>query len=286
MDALVRQGVTASYDLAARVVPSRRTQAARQAALPGPGALWENLHAALAASPFKAEVFEPFLLDVEKSRRLRPLQPEDWRGTPLGSMAQGMLVRQGAEWVALISLRNVTDEMALKTYVASLQTEGVFLLDLKGESSRMILEYRNQSLLYSALGVVAIIAVLGFGLRNFRAVFAVLLPVIAAITATAAMLAMLGVKLSLFHIVSLLLVLGIGLNYGLFFNRPAVDQAERRRALFSVVVCAASTVSAFGILAFSATPVLQAIGGTVALGAVLSLLFAAIWVNHRARMTP
>jgi predicted exporter len=281
LDALVRQGVTAGYDLAARVAPSRKTQAARQAALPGPGALWENLHAALVTSPFKEEVFEPFLRDVEKSRRLRPLQPADWRGTPLGSLAQGMLIRQGTEWVALISLRNVTDETSLKAFVTSLQTEGVFLLDLKGESSRMITEYRNQSLRYSVLGVVAIIAVLGFGLRNFRAVFAVLLPVIAAIAATAAMLATLGVKLSLFHIVSLLLVLGIGLNYGLFFNRSAVDQAERRRALFSVVVCAATTVSAFGILAFSVTQVLQAIGGTVALGAVMSLLFAAMWANHR-----
>jgi predicted exporter len=187
-----------------------------------------------------------------------------------------------AHWLrALISLRNVTDETSLKAFVTSLQAEGVFLLDLKGESSRMITEYRNQSLRYSVLGVVAIIAVLGFGLRNFRAVFAVLLPVIAAIAATAAMLATLGVKLSLFHIVSLLLVLGIGLNYGLFFNRSAVDQAERRRALFSVVVCAATTVSAFGILAFSVTQVLQAIGGTVALGAVMSLLFAAMWANHR-----
>ncbi|MDP3688558.1 MAG: hypothetical protein Q8R64_13290, partial [Sulfurimicrobium sp.] len=154
-----------------------------------------------------------------------------------------------------------------------------FLLDIKGESSRMIMQYRDQSLRYSLLGVLAIMLVLGIGLRNFRAVFAVLLPVAAAMLATAALLAGMGIRLSLFHIVSLLLVLGIGLNYGLFFNRPALDEAEHRRTLFGVLVCAASTVSAFGVLAFSATPVLQAIGITVALGAILSLLFAAMWAR-------
>lgn len=276
LEELVRQGIATGYDLAARIVPSRRTQAERQAALPEPETLRRNLLDAVAATPFKAGIFEPFLEDIEKSRRLPLLQPEDWRGTPLGSLVQGMLIRQGDQWFALVPLRGVADEAALKAFMAGMQGEGAFLLDIKGESNRMIMHYRDQSLLYSLLGVAAICAVLGLGLRDLRAVFEVMLPVGAAIMGTAALLALLGVKLSLFHIVSLLLVLGIGLNYGLFFNRPAVDETERRRTLFSVLVCVGSTVSAFGALAFSATPVLQAIGGTVALGAVLSLLFAAM----------
>lgn len=278
LQALVREGITAGYDLTARIVPSERTQAARQAALPEPDALRRNLGRAVAATPFKAEIFEPFLQQVEQSRHLPPLQAADWQGTPLGGLAAGLLAKQGDGWVALISLRNVSNEQALKTFMQGLGG-AAFLLDIKGESSRMIMQYRDQSLRFSLLGVAAIILVLGFGLRNFRSVFAVLLPVAAAMLATAALLAGMNIRLSLFHIVSLLLVLGIGLNYGLFFNRPMLDEAERRRTLFSVLVCAASTVSAFGALAFSSTPVLQAIGITVALGAVLSLLFAAMWTK-------
>lgn len=278
LQALVRQGITAGYDLAARITPSERAQAARQAALPEPETLRRNLDRAVAATPFRADIFEPFLHQVEQSRHLPPLRAEDWQGTPLGGLAGGLLVRQGEGWVALISLRNVSDEAALKSYASKLGG-AAFLLDIKGESSRMIMQYRDQSLRYSLLGVAAIALVLGFGLRDLRAALAVLLPVGAAMLATAALLAGMDVKLSLFHVVSLLLVLGIGLNYGLFFNRPALDEAERRRTLFSVLVCAASTVSAFGVLAFSATPVLRAIGITVALGAVLSLLFAAMWTK-------
>lgn len=280
LQALVGQGIISGFDYTARVVPSQKTQAARQAALPEADALQRDLQAALAVTPFKPGIFEPFLQDVERSRHLPLLQPEDLRGTPLGSLAEGMLVRHGTGWVALMALRDVTDETALAAFLSGTPGEKAFLLDIKGESNRMIMQYRDQSLLYSILGVAAIVAVLGFGLRNFRAVLSVMLPVSAAIAATTALLAMLGIKLSLFHIVSLLLVLGIGLNYGLFINQPAPDEKERRRVLFSVLVCVASTVSAFGVLAFSSTPVLQAIGGTVALGAVLSLLFAAMWAER------
>ncbi|MEN6587432.1 MAG: hypothetical protein ABFE02_15435, partial [Sulfuricella sp.] len=279
LQTLVQQGIIAGFDLAARVIPSQKVQAARQAALPEADTLRRNLQTALAATPFKQDIFEPFLQDVERSRHLPLLQPEVWHGTPLGSLAQGMLVKHGTGWVALISLREVRSDAALAAFMAGLHDENAFLLDIKGESNKMIMQYRDQSLLYSIFGVAAIVAVLGFGLRNFRAVFSVMLPVTAAILGTTAVLALLGIKLSLFHVVSLLLVLGIGLNYGLFINLPASDEKERRRALFSTLVCVASTVSAFGALAFSASPVLQAIGGTVALGAVLSLGFAAMWAE-------
>jgi len=47
-------------------------------------------------------------------------------------------------------------------------------------------------------------------------------------------------------------------------------------------VAAATTLVAFGALALSSTPILQAIGRTVALGAALSLVFAAAWARpHR-----
>lgn len=279
LQTLVRQGVIAGFDLAARVIPSEKIQAARQAALPDRETLRRDLQSAVASSPFKPDVFEPFLQDVDRSRHLPLLQPEVWHGTPLGSLAQGMLVKHGTGWVALISLREVRSDAALAAFMAGLHDEHAFLLDIKGESNKMIMQYRDQSLLYSIFGVAAIVAVLGFGLRNFRAVFSVMLPVSAAILGTAALLALLGIKLSLFHVVSLLLVLGIGLNYGLFIDLPVDSEKEHRRALFSTLVCVATAVSAFGALAFSASPVLQAIGGTVALGAVLSLLFAAMWAK-------
>jgi predicted exporter len=48
--------------------------------------------------------------------------------------------------------------------------------------------------------------------------------------------------------------------------------------MVSLVFANIATVIGFGLLAFSRVPILHAIGATVGMGAVLSLLFAAIFI--------
>jgi len=76
--------------------------------------------------------------------------------------------------------------------------------------------------------------------------------------------------------VALLLVVGVGSNYTLFFERGNAGTADPQRTATSVLFCNLSTVVGFGVLGFATTPVLGAIGTTVAIGAFLSLLFALI----------
>jgi predicted exporter len=103
---------------------------------------------------------------------------------------------------------------------------------------------------------------------------AVLVPVCLAVIADISLLLWLGEKLSLFHLISLLLVVGIGIDYGLFFSRSETDVANRQRTLHSLFICSSSTIVVFGMLALSTLPVLNAIGQTVAIGVFASFLFA------------
>ena len=74
--------------------------------------------------------------------------------------------------------------------------------------------------------------------------------------------------LSMFHLVALLLVVGVGLDYGLFFNRITGDGSEFEQTVRALAVCAISTTLVFGLLSLSQTPVLHAIGSTVTVGVV------------------
>ena len=116
-------------------------------------------------------------------------------------------------------------------------------------------------------------------LRSVRRSWDVLAPLAAAVPVTTGILLATGARLNIFHLVALLLVLGIGLNYALFYERPPADEAERERTRLAIALCSTSAVIPFGCLAFSATPVLHAIGSTVALGAVISLALAALWAR-------
>jgi predicted exporter len=90
---------------------------------------------------------------------------------------------------------------------------------------------------------------------------------------TAATLSLLGEPLSLFHLASLLLVLGIGLDYGLFFDRCQNQGGDCTRTTGALLICCSTTLLVFGLLAASPLPVLHAIGLTVSLGVVTTLLF-------------
>jgi predicted exporter len=96
-----------------------------------------------------------------------------------------------------------------------------------------------------------------------------------ALLISAAILQLAGQRLTVFHLIAMLLVMGIGLNYSLFFDRPEENALLRRRLLFALFVTCATTLLAFVTLAFSSNPVLHAIGLTVSVGAAMAFLTSA-----------
>ena len=277
LDAFKERGLIRSYDSPAFYLPSIDTQRARQRALPTEDVLRERLAQAMRGLPFQDNLFEPFIADVQKARGAKLLSPQSLAGTGLELKVRALLVNGKEGWTALLPLSGVQDADALIVASNSLAGEAVFLLDLKAESNRMVKDYRDESLWLWLIGAIATALVLWAGLRQWRLVLAVMLPVLCAVFATAALLVAFGMRLNLFHLVSLLLVLGIGLNYALFFNRSLSTAEERARNLFALLVCCLTTVSAFGVLSLAANPVLQSIGTTVGLGGILSLLFSWLW---------
>ena len=267
LDQLVQRGVIAGYDLATRYVPSLAEQQRRLAALPEPATLRTNLERALDGLPFQRGVFEPFLREVEQSRTRGPLGEGELRGTALGIKLQTLVVPAGTGWAVLVPLYGVADAQALGAEVP--------VLDLKAESERLLAGYRLEALRLTALGMGAIVVLLAFGLRNARAVLQVVLPVALALLISAAILQALGQRLTVFHLIAMLLVMGISLNYSLFFDRPEPNLLLRRRLLFALYITCATTLLAFVTLAFSSNPVLHAIGLTVSVGAAAAFLTSA-----------
>jgi len=276
-------GLIDRHESPARLLPSAATQRHRTAALPAPDALRTNLAAAVDGSPFAADAFEPFLRDAAAARGAPPLTLDALRGTAAGLRTETLLARRGDAWQALLPLAGVRDEAALAAAVRKLGRDDVALLDFKGETTELMRTYRRQALALWAAGGAGIVLILALHLRSARRVGRVVLPFAAAVAGTAAIVLVNGASLTLFHLVALLLVAGIGSNYALFFEQPPVDERERRATAFSTLFCAATTALAFGLLALSRTPVLGIIGGTVAVGAVLALAFAALGAREPPR---
>ncbi len=195
-------------------------------------------------------------------------------GTPTGLRIQPLLFRDETGWKALILLSGITSSAAFRDWWQQQDLKDAQLIDLKQASATLLTEFRNSSLERVLLGITAILLVLSLGLRSLTAALRVLLPILLAIGLTSALLGAMGERLTLFHLIALLLTAGIGIDYSLFFHRRESQGTERLRIMHALLVCAVSTVTVFGMLAASPIPVLHSIGMTVTLGVPLCFLLA------------
>ncbi len=172
-------------------------------------------------------------------------------------------------------------QIDMSKVVAALQHSHVDearVLDLKEESDALYDSYLAEAIHFSLAGFLALTVLLLIALRSPRRVARVLAPLVLAVLTVAAGLAIAGVHLTILHLVGMLLIVAVGSNYALFFDRQANSEeaGDEALTLAALVIANASTVIGFGLLSFSQVPVLVALGTTVAPGTFLALLFAAI----------
>ena len=278
---MLAAGVFAGLDAPGQFLPSQATQRARQAALPEGPVLAANLAQAVAGTPFRPDIFAPFLADVALARSQKPLQRQDLEGTSLALRLDALLAPGRGGWHATLALHGVADPRALAAGIAALAEPGLVFIDFKAESDQLLAAYLREALTLSIAGSAVIAVLLAVSLRSPRRIAAVLGPRAAAVLCTAALLLLIGGRLSIFNLFGLLLVVAVGSNYCLFFERQDPADPSLRRMTASLMLADLCTVIGFGILSFSAIPVLHGIGATVAVGAALCLVFGAILSSRR-----
>ena len=268
---LIARHVLDGAEIASRYLPSIRTQQARQAALPPD--LPARMQAATAGLPFQPDAFAPFLADVAAARTAPPLTRADITDPLLAARLAPLLFSRSGTWYGIIAPTGIHDPAAL---VAALPP-GILFIDVGAETNTMLAAYTGQAWRWLAIGGAGALVALTIGLHGVRRLPIVLGPIAGAVIVTLAILAAAGVRLSLFHMVAFQLMVGVALDYALFFARRQLDGEERARTFRTLVICNAMTLLTFGLLALCQTPLLRGIGETVATG-VLAAIFLAFMV--------
>jgi predicted exporter len=281
---LLDSGALGSFESAARFLPSLATQAVRRASLPTAVELTTRLSAALEGLPVSPRRLQPFIQDVDRARTAPALTREDLGGTSLERAVDALLVRSGTGWMALLPLAakdsgdlpaGTVEQVRAAIHGGTTEAQ---LLDLKGEADRLYSGYLIEAVQLALLGLAAIVLLLLVSLRSATRVLRVVTPLALSVLTVAGALAATGQRLTILHIVGMLLIVAVGSNYALFFDRVTSQRAHGSVALTlaSLAVANLATVIAFGALASSTVPVLADLGMTVAPGTLLALLFAAL----------
>jgi predicted exporter len=145
---------------------------------------------------------------------------------------------------------------------------GVRWVDRTLEISELLASYRRMMTLMLLAGYVLVAAALAW--RFQREAWRALLPTVLAALASQALLGWLGEPLQLFTVLAHFLLLGVGVDYGIFLIEYRDDPAS----WLAVALGAAGTVLSFGLLALSSTPALHTFGLTMLFGVSFAWLLS------------
>jgi len=253
LDVLVGQGVLTGYRALSDWLPSlaRQNENAR---------LTAKAEAAALAIVARETGENPARIEPSA----KPLEPSEWRAGPAApAMRSQWLGRIGGDEYSVVMLMGVTRESLPSLQKAAEGLPGVQWVDRTADMSALM--YRYRVLLGGLLvaGYVAVWAALAW--RYGRVSWRALLPTALGSLLTLAFFGMVGVPFQLFTVLALLLLLGMGVDYGIFL----IEHPGDGKAWLAVAVAGVSTVLAFGLLALSSTPALSNFGLTMLLGEVL-----------------
>ena len=207
---------------------------------------------------------------VQENSQGHLLTPEIWQQLTGSEGKKNLIVRQttapAATIIQLTGQLSSSAKLKLMSIVDSMP--GVTFVDQVQNISDLMKKYRVQAETWVIVAYVFVLFVLL--LRYKRQVWRIVTPPMLASVYTLAILIQLGYGINLFHMLALILVLGIGLDMGIFLT----ETDEAPHTWLAVSLSAFTSLLAFGLLALSETPVLHHFGLTIAIGLTLVWLIS------------
>ncbi|BEJ48250.1 membrane protein [Aeromonas dhakensis] len=206
------------------------------------------------------------------------LTPAAWLASPVseGSRLLWHALADGrvAIWVPLVG---VEDESALTALAAA--EPGVYWQDQRSQWSQLFAHYRIK--LAELLSVaIALVALLLWRRMGAARAARVLLVNLIALAMGLALLAACGQPLTLFGVLALSLIFGIGIDYGLFFAHSGSGVARQSSTLLAILLANLTTQLAFGLLALSHTPAIAGFGLVLSGGIFTAFLLSPLVLDR------
>lgn len=244
----------------------RNLEALRAADLP------ERVDRVFQRAGFRAGAFAGAFADLESPPP--PLTVADLHDSALGDLLSTMLLHLGDRVAVITHLRGVESLEAVETALADL--EGVVVFEQKKFVNEVYAEFRTTSLEQIVIGSFLVAFVLLARYRAWRPALASLLPSLLVVLALLGGFAAFGVETNLLHVIALMMVMGMGVDYGIFLVDTYGDPPAFASTMLSLLLSCMTTVFVFGALAISEHPALRALGLTTGLGVLLAFVFAPI----------
>lgn len=221
------------------------------------------------AAPAVSRALQQTGLAVAPDLNAMPVSVDAWLNSPAseGWRLLWLTLKDGSSGV-LVPVDAVKQSAAMAELGAKFP--GVAWVDRKSTFDNLFSLYRHvlTGLLLVALAIITCGAVIRLGWR--RGLIS-LVPSVLSLGCGLAALALSGQALNLFSLLALVLVLGIGINYTLFFSNP---RGTPLTSLLAITLAMLTTLLTLGMLVFSATQAISSFGIVLVSGIFTAFLLS------------
>ncbi len=261
LDELRAQGVLSSYRAISTVLPSLARQQADFL-------LTQSLYRDHLADVFgnlnlPSETINAVNQQISKGPYFLTLAA--WRELAVAQSWEPLLLEQSGQFIGtVLMLGSSLPQEAQQSLMTLSDTHvDVLYIDRIAGITDLLTTYRSEISYWLSLAYLAVFAVLA--IRYKTSVLRIIAPPLVASLLALALVSQIEGGINLFNLMALILVLGIGLDMGIFLQET--DGSVHTWVAVTLSTC--TSVLAFGLLTFSQTPVLHHFGLTVLVGLLL-----------------
>lgn len=223
---------------------------------------------------FRPQMFQEFYQILE-AELPPPLDIPTIERSPLAGLVEAFSAPTSDGYVVLTPLRDVHDTEALRASVQAI--DGAVYIDERDLMGDVGGGQRLRIVVAVSLGLVAVCLLLWWRYRRIRTVVSALLPSLVSVLWTWSMLALLGVELDLIIVAFSLLIISLGVDYGVFLiDTSHAGGPDLRAALIGVMTAAMTTLIGFGLLATSEFPMLHRVGLVALFGVSAAMVLSPV----------
>jgi len=258
------------------LLPSKEVQQYRLDNLPSKQTLENNVLMAIEGLPFKKKAFDVFINDVVSSKTMPLLDYQNFKMSIMEGKLQSLLFIQNNVWYSLIRVVDIKDINIFNKQVNNSNTLRDSYYSISAEASSIMNSYLKETWVrLLAMLLLLLASILWFSYTDKSRVW-IVIPVFSGVLISLSFQVLLGNSINIFHLLSLLLVVGLGFDYSLFFNHEneKVSRNGPSNSEHAIIISAATTIITFSILAFSSVSILSSIGQIVIVGVFACFIIA------------
>lgn len=194
------------------------------------------------------------------------LQFQDMKDSPFSPFLNEVLIQEKDRYI-LLSYFKTKDLNKNKQLIEKINSidQNVFFMNQSDLISRIIILLKKELVFFYMSAVILVLITLSLLFKNLKKIFLTLFPVFFAILLTLLSLVILDVAVNIIALFSMVLLTGLGLDYGIFIiNNHGKNNFYS--SLYAIIISAWTTIFSFGILILSSNEALKSIGIVITLG--------------------